>query len=372
MTECDGPADPVTGRPEAGNSVRAAIAEDMPVLVVIGVFVAASLLLHAGTGYPARIDLRASWRLFLIFSLLYAAGAALVMLVHTVVVRKQSLRHLETWRGLGSRLLPPGRTPAFLVLIGGLALLMPVFLAYKQSIPVLHPFSWDGTFMRWDQFLHVGRQPYEWLQPVLGHPVVTQAVDDIYFLWIHVMWVTVIWQAWHGSRTTKTRSQFLLAFVLSWIVLGTWGAVLLSSAGPVYFGAVSSYPDPYVPLMKYLHAVDAIRPLRVLRVQHFLWEAYLSPESTSLGGISAMPSMHVAVVTLLTLLGFSVNRWLGWAYAIFAFAILIGSVHLGWHYAVDGYVSIAASLAIWWLAGRIMGWWRCRRSRGSGGPGSNP
>lgn len=326
-----GPGHSDRGRPGVLHQARIAVLDDLPILGVIAAFVLVSLLLHALTGYPAHIDLAASWRLFLIFSVLYAAGASLVMLVHTVVVRKQSLRRLDTWWDLVRRLAPPGRTLAFLVLLGAYALLMPVFLAYKQSIPVVHPFSWDVTFMKWDAILHLGRHPFAWLQPVLGHPVVTRAIDRVYFLWIHVMWITVIWQSWHGSRRTPTRSRFLLSFVLCWILLGTVLAAVLSSAGPVYFGLVTGHADPYLPLMDYLHTVNEARPLRVLTIQEFLWNAYLSPDSTALGGISAMPSMHVAIVTLQTLLGFSLNRQLGWVDAAFAVVILVGSVHLGWH-----------------------------------------
>jgi hypothetical protein len=228
----------------------------------------------------------------------------------------------------------------------------------------VQPFSWDVAFMEWDRVLHFGRQPFEWLQPLLGHSTVTRFIDRTYFLWIHVMWMTVIWQSWHGSRHAPVRSQFLLSFVLCWILLGTVMATLLSSAGPIFFSGVTDHPDPYRALMNYLHSVDAVQELRVLRLRAFLWQSYLSPDSGSLGGISAMPSMHVSIVTLLTLLGFSVNRWLGWAYAAFAGIIMVGSVHLAWHYAVDSYVAIAATVAVWVVSGRVVRWWRAANKTG--------
>ena len=37
----------------------------------------------------------------------------------------------------------------------------------KKAIPTAHPFAWDQTFMQWDQALHFGTHPYEWLAPAV-------------------------------------------------------------------------------------------------------------------------------------------------------------------------------------------------------------
>ena len=85
----------------------------------------------------------------------------------------------------------------------------------------------------------------------------------------------------------------------------------------------------------------------------YLFGAYSGQTPLLGGGISAMPSMHVAIVTLNLCLYTGVNRWLAIPTGAYAVLVLIGSVHFGWHYAIDGYVSIAAVLALWWLAGRL-------------------
>jgi hypothetical protein len=141
---------------------------------------------------------------------------------------------------------------------------------------------------------------------------------------------------------------------MSWILLGTIGATLFSSVGPVYYGGVTAGPDPFAPLMEYLRSVDAAAPLTALWAQDLLWQSYVNPAGARLGeGISAMPSMHVSIAVLTALIGFRVNRWVGWLYTAFALVIFLGSVHLAWHYALDGYVSLGGTLVIWWLAGRI-------------------
>lgn len=138
--------------------------------------------------------------------------------------------------------------------------------------------------------------------------------------------MTVVWQVWHGSRAAPARSQF---------VLGTVHAVLLSSAGPVYFTQVTGLASPYTSLIDYLHKVDMLYEIRALQIQEFLWVAYTDPEATILAGISGMPSLHVAIAVLMVLLARRVNRALGWAYAVFALLILVGSVHLAWHSAIE-------------------------------------
>jgi hypothetical protein len=153
----------------------------------------------------------------------------------------------------------------------------------------------------------------------------------------------------------ELREQYLLSFFGCWILLGSLAAIGLSSVGPCFYGLL--YPaDPYVPLMSYLRSVDEVYTIWALSTQDMLWERYIA-NSTGLGsGISAMPSLHVAITTLNALLLSRLSRIagiLGWTYLAL---ILVGSVHLGWHYAIDGYVSILAVLLIW----RAAGWWVSR------------
>jgi membrane-associated phospholipid phosphatase len=84
-----------------------------------------------------------------------------------------------------------------------------------------------------------------------------------------------------------------------------------------------------------------------------LWEAKLHGTWLPFGGISAMPSIHLAMATLFALLAFSVRRWLGIVFIGYVLVIQIGSVILGWHYAVDGYAGILLALLIWYAVNRF-------------------
>ncbi|MGH7542571.1 MAG: phosphatase PAP2 family protein [Gemmatimonadota bacterium] len=143
-----------------------------------------------------------------------------------------------------------------------------------------------------------------------------------------------------------------MAFFGLWILLGTVMAVGFSSAGPCYYGRVVAGPDPFAPLMAYLQRVDAAHPLTALDVQALLWEGYVG-RGRLIEGIAAMPSLHVAVPVLFTIVAWGVDRRLGVLFGVYTALILVGSVHLAWHYAVDGYVTLALVPAVWWLAGRL-------------------
>ncbi len=235
----------------------------------------------------------------------------------------------------------------FLLLFGG------TFTLLKAAIPELHPFTWDPVFERWDRWLHGGVAPWELLQPILGAPVVTSAVSWGYNLWFFFLSLTWVWQCF-SLRNPGLRMQFFYTVVASWILLGNIAAIFFASAGPCYFGRVTGLPDPFLPLMTYL--ADADRSFRVWAIgaQEILWSNFRHRQLSLGAGISAMPSMHLAMATVFALVGWRTARWLGIGMTAFFVLILVGSVHLGWHYAIDGYAGALGAIAIWWVAGRLV------------------
>ena len=106
--------------------------------------------------------------------------------------------------------------------------------------------------------------------------------------------------------------------------------------------------------MNYLINAKEYFPIWALNAQKMLWEAYENNEINLGGGISAMPSLHVATSFLFALVGWRYHRMLGVALSVFALIIMIGSVHLAWHYAIDGYFSIIFTAVIWHIVGYFL------------------
>jgi PAP2 superfamily len=272
-----------------------------------------------------------------------------VIWVLAIVRPPQLARYLHAQ--LTSRFLTAERIAAALPVLLLYPMFISAFVELKASIPAIQPFAWDAQLAAWDRVLHGGRQPWEWLQPLFGYPYVTDAIDKLYLSWFYVSGGVLFWQML-SLRRPRLRMQLLLSNVLMWMLLGNLAAIALSSAGPCYYGRVTGIPDPFAPLMDYLHRAGEVVPVWGLLLQEGLWQAYLD-SSAGLGyGISAMPSLHVAVVFSYALLGFAVSRRLGVALGVFTAIILIGSVHLGWHYAIDGYAGMLGAYVIW----RAVGW----------------
>lgn len=255
------------------------------------------------------------------------------------------------WLGMRqSELFSSERAAAAVIPVLLLPFFSSVFTSFKIAIPQIAPFSWDPILMHYDMMLHGGMQPWEWLQPVLGHPLITSAISYLYNFW-HGMWLVVYWQIIR-VKERPLRMQFLLAFVLAWIVLGSGGAILLSSAGPCYYGNVVESPNPYADLMTYLNQAHGAYLNWAIVAQDYLWGLYETDQANLGGGISAMPSLHVAVALLVFLLARHYGRRVTWLAGAFVIVIMVGSVHLGWHYAIDGYVGLIGG----WLAWLGAGW----------------
>src|SRR5690606_20152972 len=116
-------------------------------------------------------------------------------------------------------------------------------------------------------------------------------------------------------------------------------ATAFSSAGPPYFEAATGLASPYA---DYLETLDGTL---AARSQRGLWAIHVRDALVTAGGISAFPSMHVAVPMIFTLAWWR-TRW-GWVWAAYTVLTLMGSVRLGWHYAVDGYAAILGAAVIW-------------------------
>ena len=198
-----------------------------------------------------------------------------------------------------------------------MSIFITAFSHMKILIPFLHPFSWDWQLMRVDQIIHFGKHPYEIIQPIFGLPLLTSALNFSYHSWYFIMFAAWIWQGF-SKEQNNVRLKFLFSFMLTWFVGTCIIGVLFSSVGPCYYRFVCTGEDPFAPLMEYLYETSKVVPIWALAVQEGLWKYYTTRSGLVIHGISAMPSMHVATIVLLSYLGFEARKpgWDGFLYAL--------------------------------------------------------
>ncbi|MGB2247509.1 MAG: phosphatase PAP2 family protein [Alcanivorax sediminis] len=234
--------------------------------------------------------------------------------------------------------------------------LFSAFTMMKNAIPELVPFYLDPWLLEADRVLHFGIDPWRLLDPFLGSAFMAMTISFFYKLWFMIKYGMVCWQAFRLD-CGREREQFLLALLLCWMVIGTLMALVLSSAGPCYYGLV--YPDlvnPYEELMLRLNQANTEFPVFDLVAQEYLWKSYAGHYAVPFSGISAMPSMHLSMATLFLLGVWSQGKMWRWLFGVYLLLIMLGSVYLGWHYAVDGYVAIVVTLLLWKLSGNVVDW----------------
>ena len=204
----------------------------------------------------------------------------------------------------------------------------------KSMMPLVVPFWADPMLADLDQAIF-GTDPWRllmWMKP--AEPL----IDYVYALWFPakslVMFSILV------SPPGFRKSRAALAYFFTIGLFGVIGQYAFSSAGPLFYeiaGFGSRFADmPLTPVVQSARA--------------YLWNVYLTGGDNIGAGISAMPSIHVALAAWIA---FSVRSVfprlaiLGWTF--FGF-ILVGSVYLGWHYAVDGIAGTLAAVVSWKLA----------------------
>jgi hypothetical protein len=282
-------------------------------------------------------------------------GAVAAYALDLLAVRRPRLVLATIWSDVRTHLLSlPHLVARSTVLIAWFVMML-FFSVQKRLLPHIVPFQHDETFARLDRLLALGVDPWRITHALFGGIWPTYVLQVAYNLWFFLMWLSILYVLLRLDRF-EVRARYLIAFPLCWILVGSAAATAMSSAGPCY-QALLGVGDTFEPLMARLLAIDADLQahglgLTALSVQDMLWRGYIADGRLFGGGITAMPSMHVALAVLMACAARQLDRRLGRAFAAYATVIWIGSIHLGWHYALDGIVALPLTLAIW----RFSGW----------------
>lgn len=320
-------------------SVRELISADKHFYSVILTYLAASLALALYLG-----DLRwfvptgyvGAWTLFAVTGITIHLGLRALRSDSPVGTFRSELLGFWHARGAGFAL--------FLCL----AMFQGAFTSIKVMMPEFVPFTFDPALADLDELIHAG-PAWEHLQFMDGH---TALVRFLYTpVWIMVYTCATLLMCL--SRPSRLRTQYLWTFIGCWIVLGNLFALGFMSVGPIFYEPLLG-DARFAGLTAHLQTVTSPDdPLS--QIPQALWLAFTEKTPGLGSGISAFPSLHLAITTLIVLAAFQLRAWLGWVMAAYLCVIMAGSVHLGWHYAIDGYFSIAATFVLWRAVGVRLG-----------------
>jgi hypothetical protein len=218
------------------------------------------------------------------------------------------------------------------------ALQMGALTWLKEMLPAVVPFWADSPLAELDRII-LGTDAWRLVPEVLVHPL-----DVIYVTWAPITAIAINLILCLKPSAVKTRA--ILAYFLIVGLMGVCGQYLLSSAGPVFYDRLFG-GHHFADLMT---RIETHAPV-VNRTVDYLWASYTNHVDQLGIGISAMPSLHVAVAAwfALALSAFwprlRVPAWGFWL------VMFIGSFALGWHYFVDGLVGTVGALGCWAFAG---------------------
>ena len=229
------------------------------------------------------------------------------------------------------------------------ALLFPIFLAAyttaKMSIVFLVGFGWDQFWADVDAAL-IGGDPWRITHAVFG-PAVSAGWAWAYSVgWGLTLFFCAAFVSLFGEQ--RQVAVYFTAMIASWLIGGVLMAYGTPAAGPVFAHLFEpALTDRFEPLRSSLNALLPVDS-SIRTTQAYLASSANSALAVKAGGISAMPSMHLAACTIYVMAAIG-TRWLVPA-LLFWLVIFVGSIHFGYHYAIDGIAAAAISVPCWRLA----------------------
>jgi len=299
----------------------------LPAAVIISVEYSFALLIGTKVGFRYRIP----------FETYAITGAGIALIGVTIFIISKFVSYAARREARPAQRLLAEFSRCYGFVLGTLlvAVQMAILTWTKIMLPLASPFWADPLLAGIDRAVFRA-EPWRIAEILFGWAA--PMIDGAYVTWVLVKFITLA--AVLAAAESRKKAQALLAYFLI-MACTALGQYLLSSGGPVFYARLG-FGDRFgaLPVEPWVKVTTS-----------YLWTDYLRAGGDVGTGISAMPSLHVAIAlwfALLTRSYFPRAAALGYLY--FAL-ILIGSVLLGWHYAADGIAAIAITLISWRVAG---------------------
>lgn len=321
--------------------LRLNVRADLPFHLLVALYAGAALLLALYLGRPEKM-------LALMYAgrfMPWAIGMLSAFVAWQALASIKAPSPLQELKGrLGKALTPAVVTRG--LLFTNIAIFYGVFTSFKRMLSDIRPFSYDHQLAEMDRVVH-GADP--WLLFPYSEAL-TRFIQFFYLQgWLACLVIFSCYVIVFQERALVSR--FITAFYLTWIFLGNLVASIFMSAGPVYYEKITG-SRRFEPLLDQFEFSFGMANSSVA-VQDRLWLDYMLDLGLLGSGISAFPSLHVAMATLWALTAWSINKALSGFFVAVLILVQLSSVYLGWHYAVDGYFSFIAVILIWVGVGRL-------------------
>jgi len=232
------------------------------------------------------------------------------------------------------------------------ALIFPIFLAAftatKTAIPFLVGYHWDAFWADVDKAIF-GQDAWRIAHNILGSSFLP--VWEWFYTvgWGFALIFTLALVALNMER--QRVAIFYTAMMATWIIGGVFFAYAFSAAGPVFVSLgdpalAHRFADLNALLNQHLTAGGAVRD-----TQEYLSTAVQSHVAVKGGGVSAMPSMHLAAAMIYIL----ASRRTAWLLLSVPFwtVIFLCSAYFGYHYWIDDLVGSAIACICWAITARF-------------------
>lgn len=329
------------------NGIIEQIAADRILYVILSIYCSFALIYACATGIFSP---DAAFQMLDVYTQISLTGYCvafpfllLIGMTIRIILRLPRRRWLAFRKALDARSV--ARILAGTALLLAMIPFRALFNLVKFSIPNPGGFAYDRLLADIDRALHFGIDPFRFLHAI-GHNELLLRIVELNY---NNLWFIITFGALYviavSPRFAAIRLRFVACFVLAWALSGTLFAILGSSAGPVYFGLVTGDTERFADLVSFVQLTRG-QPGAAADFQDYLWTTQSQGHIGVGSGISAFPSVHVTIITMLALfIGELKSR--AWTIAAWAYVAITcaSSVYLGWHYAVDGYAAIAVAAA---------------------------
>lgn len=323
------------------DDLAVALRHDAPVYLLVVLHALAGLVFLEAVGaaemvsYGLYLD-RWALRTILFFPPALILASYLMELHRTGGTRRAAL----------ARAVAPERVAAIsagLVMLLAFMLFQGAFTSVKNGLSVLWGgFPFDLAQANFDKAIHFGTDPWRLLYRFAQDETLLAIVEWNYgVLWFFLSFGALVVAILAPAGEMRTR--YLICFILVWVVVGNIVAGLFMSAGPAFYGFVTGDTARYAEQLAWLGEFGGGSAY----YQAYLWDLQEAGVTGFGSGISAFPSVHVALAALNAMFAWSLDRRLGlaaWGYAAF---VQFSSVYLAWHYAIDGYAGVVLAALIY-------------------------